>query len=72
MNLVAFSLFTILGSGIWNSLLIGLGAALGSQYDLVDEYSHWLNYAVYAALGGVVLWLVVRRLRQRRAVRPES
>lgn len=71
MNLATFSLFTILGSGLWNSLLIGLGYALGSQYDLVDEYSHWLNYAVYAAIGGVILWLVIRRLRRRRAVAPE-
>lgn len=71
MNLLTFSVFTILGSALWNSLLIGLGAALGTQYALIDEYSHWLNYAVYAALGGVVLWLVVRALLRRRAVTPE-
>jgi len=71
MNLVTFSVFTILGSALWNSLLIGLGAALGTQYALIDEYSHWLNYAVYAAIGGVVLWLVVRRLRRGRTVSPE-
>ena len=71
MNLVTFSVFTILGSALWNSLLIGLGAALGTQYALIDEYSHWLNYTVYAAIGGVVLWLVVRRLRQGRTVSPE-
>ena len=64
MNLVTFSLFTILGSALWNSLLIGLGAALGTQYKLIDEYSHWLNYAVYAAIGGVVLWLIIRRVRR--------
>ena len=65
MNLLTFSLFTIAGSALWNSLLIGLGAALGTQYELIATYSDWLNYAVYAALAGIVLWLVIRRFRRR-------
>ena len=69
MNLLPFSLYTIAGSGIWNALLISLGALLGTQYHLVDQYSHWLNYIVYAAIAGIVLWLVVRRVRKRRAAR---
>jgi membrane protein DedA with SNARE-associated domain len=67
MNLLTFSAFTIAGSTVWNGLLVGLGAALGTQYELIDRYSSWLNYAVYAALAGIVIWLVVRRVRQRRA-----
>ncbi|MGN6503055.1 MAG: DedA family protein [Pseudolysinimonas sp.] len=67
MNPVLFSALTIAGSAIWNSLLIGLGALLGTQYELVDQYSSVLNYVVYAALAGIVLWLIVRRLRRRRA-----
>lgn len=66
MNLVVFSLFTIAGSGLWNTLLITLGAALGTQYELVDRYSQYLNYAVYAAVAAVVLWLIVRRIKQTR------
>ena len=65
MNLLTFSLFTIAGSALWNSLLIGLGAALGTQYELIATYSDWLDYAVYAALAGIVLWLVIRRVRRR-------
>jgi membrane protein DedA with SNARE-associated domain len=64
MNLLTFSLFTIAGSGLWNSLLIYLGAALGTQYELIDRYSAYINYAVYAAIAGVLVWLVVRRLRR--------
>ena len=67
MNLLQFSAFTLGGSGLWNSLLIGLGAALGTQYELIEQYSHWLDYAVYAAIAGVVIWLVVRRVRRRAA-----
>ena len=65
MNLVTFSLFTIAGSALWNSLLISLGALLGTQYEIIATYSDWLNYAVYAAIAGVIIWLVVRRLRRR-------
>jgi membrane protein DedA with SNARE-associated domain len=67
MNLVTFSIFTIAGSAIWNGLLIGLGAALGTQYEIIEKYSDYLNYAVYAAIAGVIAWLVIRRIRRRRA-----
>lgn len=66
MHLGTFSAFTIAGSVIWNGLLIGLGALLGAQYRLIDEYSRFLNYAVYAALAIVVGSLTVRNLRRRR------
>ena len=67
MPLGSFTLFTLIGSTIWNSLLVSLGVLLGRQYHLVDQYSAWLNYAVYAAIAGVVLWLVVRRVRRARS-----
>ncbi|MDR6436822.1 membrane protein DedA with SNARE-associated domain [Paenarthrobacter nicotinovorans] len=67
MNLVTFSIFTIAGTGVWNGLLIGLGALLGKQYHLVDQYSRFLNYAVYAGIAGFIAWLVVRRVRRGKA-----
>jgi membrane protein DedA with SNARE-associated domain len=67
MNLVVFSAFTIAGAGLWNGILIALGAALGTQYALVQQYSRFLNYAVYAVLAGLVIALIVRRVRRSRA-----
>lgn len=64
MNLTTFSLFTIAGSLLWNTLLVTLGALLGTQYELIDRYSDWLNYAVYAAIAAVVVLLIVRRIRR--------
>jgi len=64
MNFVIFSAFTIAGSGIWNSILIGLGAALGTQYELVSRYTVILNYAVYLALAVGIVLLVIRRVRK--------
>jgi membrane protein DedA with SNARE-associated domain len=66
MHLLTFSVFTIVGSALWNGLLIGLGAALGTQYELIEKYSDYLNYIVYAAIAGVVAWLVIRRIRRSR------
>ena len=61
-----FSVFTIAGSAVWNVLLIGLGALLGTQFELIDRYSTILDIVILAALGGVVLWLVMRRIRRAR------
>ena len=67
MSLLTFSLFTVAGSGLWNSLLIGLGALLGTQFELVNQYSSVLNYIVYAVIAGIIIWLIVRRLRRGSA-----
>jgi len=72
MPLPAFSLFTLAGSGLWNALLVGVGAALGTQYALVERYAHALDYLVYAALAALVAWLVVRRVRRGSAERSSS
>jgi membrane protein DedA with SNARE-associated domain len=65
MHLGTFSVFTLAGSGLWNGALIGLGFLLGTQYRLIEQYSRFLNYAVYVALGLMVVWLVVRSVRRR-------
>ncbi|MET1053150.1 MAG: DedA family protein [Mycetocola sp.] len=67
MNFGLFSALTLGGSAIWNGLLIGLGALLGEQYELVSQYSNWLNYAVYLGFGIVIVFLVVRHIKRRRA-----
>jgi membrane protein DedA with SNARE-associated domain len=65
MPLGVFSVYTIAGSGVWNSLLILLGLALGSQYELIDRYSQYLDYVVYAVVAALVALLVVRAARRR-------
>lgn len=69
MPLATFTLLTVLGSLVWNSLLVGLGMLLGTQYRLVDRYSSILNYALWAVIVGFVVWLIVRRVRRSRAER---
>lgn len=66
MPLTTFSLYTVAGSGLWNAALIGLGYLLGTQYQLIEKYSKFLNYAVYAALAVLVAAVVVRRLKREK------
>ena len=67
MHLGLFVLCTAVGSGVWNSALIGLGAALGTQRHVIDPYLDVLDIVVYTALALAVVVLVVRRTRRRRA-----
>jgi membrane protein DedA with SNARE-associated domain len=69
MSLATFSLFTLAGSGLWNTALVSLGAALGTRYELVTRYSHYLDYAVYLALAVVVSLLIARRVGRAREKR---
>jgi membrane protein DedA with SNARE-associated domain len=62
-----FLLYTAVGSALWNGALIGAGMALGTQYDLVESYVGYLDYALVAAVVGAVGWAVVRHARRRRS-----
>ncbi|WP_282847967.1 DedA family protein [Microbacterium oxydans] len=64
MNLVTFSVYTIIGSGLWNALLLGVGAALGTQHEQLEQYLGYLDYAVYSAIAIALVVLIVRRIRE--------
>ena len=66
MNPVTFTVYTAIGSFVWNLALIGAGAILGDQWDVVEGYVgilQWIVVAVIlAALGRFALVLVRRRI----------
>ncbi|MGN7950051.1 DedA family protein [Microbacterium sp. 22215] len=69
MNLLRFSAYTIVGSGLWNSLLIGVGAALGTQHEQLEHVLGYLDYAVYTAIAVALAVLILRRVRDARGSR---
>lgn len=67
MPLWRFILYTAIGSGIYNLVLIGLGFVLGSRWQTVEQYSNYLNYAIYAAILLAIGMFALKRVRRRRA-----
>jgi len=64
MNHLKFSLYTLLGSFIWVSVLTWLGYLLGSNHALIMEYSHQIVYgAVAFSLLVALIYIGVHRYR---------
>lgn len=66
MNFGVFTLLTLSGSLIWNSVFIGAGYLLGANWHAIEPYTAALQYVVMVAVVGFVGWFVVGRLRRRQ------
>ncbi|MGM9921522.1 MAG: DedA family protein [Bhargavaea sp.] len=69
MNIWLFLLLTTLGSLIWNTVLVSLGAAVGDNWESIvhymDIYSN-IAYALIAVLGiAAIIWYI--NFRRKRA-----
>ncbi|WP_237189288.1 DedA family protein [Rothia nasimurium] len=69
MNPLTFGLYTLLGSSVWNALLIYCGWVLGENWHavegVIDQYSKVVYALVALALVVVFIWLL-RRARQEK------
>ncbi len=63
MPILRFSVFTAIGSGIWNAVFIALGWVLGENWDQVEQYLGPISYVV---IGLLLVGLVVLIVRRRR------
>jgi membrane protein DedA with SNARE-associated domain len=61
MPLGRFVLYTALGSGLWNGLLIGLGWWLGAQWEQAAGYAELAGYVVVVLLVAAAAWWLIRR-----------
>ena len=61
MNLATFSLYTLLGAGLWNMFLLYIGMMLGQNWSTLGPYMHYLDILVVGALVLGAGWLVLKR-----------
>lgn len=70
-----FTLLTLIGSTIWNSIFVTFGYVLGSNWVLIEPYTDLFSHAVYAIIAIIIIvWfirLVRREVRRRRAGLPD-
>jgi membrane protein DedA with SNARE-associated domain len=66
MPLFPFILFTVLGSLVWNVLLIGAGYLLGEQWERVEAPLDLVQKVVIAAVVGAILWFIWARFIRPR------
>lgn len=62
MNFTKFSLFTILGAGLWNLFLMIIGYFFDNQKDLI---LHNAKYIILAIFGFVMLYFAFKFFRQK-------
>jgi membrane protein DedA with SNARE-associated domain len=67
MGLFKFSVYTVLGAGIWNVFLTVCGFYLRQNWETVMAYSKLVDIAVLVILLGAGYYFVVKHLQRRRA-----
>lgn len=69
MGLPRFLLLTALGSAVWNTVLVWLGALLGTAWEralpYLTRYSRAILVVCILALAGYLVWMAVNRKRTK-------
>ena len=68
MNHVKFSLYTLLGAGMWVTILTFIGYFIGAERELIMQYSHQALIGV-VILSIVIIYFYVRAHRKKQAAR---
>lgn len=68
MNHLRFSLYTLLGAGIWCTVLTGIGYLIGENQELIMRYAH--RALLITVLCCVLLVAVYIRVQRRRNLPP--
>ena len=66
MNLLRFSLYTLVGATIWNGFLVYCGMKLKENWEVIHHASQYLDYVVVAVAIIGCVYLVKARLFQKQ------
>ena len=70
MNVFEFSIFTLLGAGIWNSILLWIGYVLEKNWQLVYHYAEYVDMFIILVLAIALVYYItciVSERKKRRA-----
>jgi LPXTG-motif cell wall-anchored protein len=71
MDFRLFLLFTVIGTALWNIILVSLGAVLGDSWDTILEFMDVYSHIAYAVIGlGIVafaLWFYRKKRKSGSA-----
>ena len=66
MPIWQFTVYTALGSAVWNGTFVSLGWVLGAQWPLVKQYASIVEYVLLAAIiAGGIIWILWRQWKVR-------
>lgn len=69
MPLRTFVPYTLLGSGVWNTLFVVAGYQLGARWEDIGRYSGLINNIILASIAVLTVRFLVKRLRRRNGTR---
>ncbi len=64
MNIIKFTVFTIIGAGLWNSFLAYTGFYLKSNWEAVMRYSKYVDIAVILILAGLFCYFAYKHVKR--------
>lgn len=66
MALSKFIVYTILGAGLWNSILTFLGYYLGSQWTIIRKYSEIIDIILIILIAGFIVFFFYKKLNKSK------
>lgn len=69
MNVIKFSIYTIIGAGLWNSFLTYMGFILKENWHVVRKYSEIVDILVVLGLLVFIIWFIyghIKKYRQKK------
>lgn len=64
MNLKKFTLYTVLGAGMWNFFLTYIGFILGNNWDKIKHYSDYFSWGILIILVVALIYVIIKALRK--------
>jgi len=67
MSLLKYSIYTFIGSVIWNTIFTYIGIKLGSKWQDIDNYSIYLEIVTGCTIVAFAIWFTIKMQRKRNS-----